>query len=102
MLLDKLHHAVQKLASPSAVLRAIVLKENKRVDPGKPGLVFEPQVLEPVHDAVAGDLGRANRDGQLVMLGEQEAHGRGRAGREIVVERLNRHATLAVTRELAD
>jgi len=36
------------------------------------------------------------------MLGEQEAHGRGRAGREIVVERLNRHATLAATRELAD
>jgi len=56
MLLHKLHHAVQELASSPAVLRTIILKGHQRVDLREAGLVLGPPIVERVDDAVAGDL----------------------------------------------
>lgn len=103
MLLNELHHAVKELRSPPAVLGAVVLKDDERIDFWKPGLVLAPPVLRRVHDAIAGDLGRAHCDRQFIMPDEQDTYGRGRAvGLEVVIERSNRNATFAVARELAD
>jgi hypothetical protein len=103
MLFDEVDHAVQELAPASTVLGAVVLEKNERVDLGKTTLVLAPPVPDVVHDAVAGNLGCADRDRQFVVLGEQDAHRRGRAiGLEVMVEGPNTHTAFAVAREFAD
>jgi len=103
VLLHELHDARQELASAPAVLGTIVLQQDKGVDLRKAGRVLDPQRFEPVDDAIAGDLGRADGDRQFVVLGKQETYGSHLAVRRvIVIERSNWHATLAATRKLTD
>ena len=97
MLLSEMYHPIQELGSSSTVLRTIVLKQNERVDRWKPGLILKPPRVDCIHNAIAGHFGRAKRNGQLVLLGEQKAHGSHLAIRfVIVIERSNGHAAFAI------
>ena len=63
MLFNEIDHSGQELGTSSAILGAIVLKQNQCVDVRKSGLVFVPPVVEHIHDAVACNFGCADRDG---------------------------------------
>jgi hypothetical protein len=86
------------------VFGPIVLIQHQQLDLGKAWAQERaPQVTRAIHDKVTGDLGRAQVQKQVVILGQQEApRGQGGRGLEIMVRRSDLNPADAAPREIAN